>query len=68
MKDISVVILVIKDEVENLSMFSKEKFCNLTYKSLRKFFAKPFDALAAKCPPKIPHVIATIDNPTKSKT
>lgn len=52
----SVVSLVTRLEVENLSMFEKEKVCTRSYMSFLKFFAKPADAIAAYFPDKAPQL------------
>ena len=57
---ISVVILVTRDEVENLSMFPNENFCTLEKISALRLPAKPAEALAEKAPAKAPHASDTI--------
>ena len=52
----SVVIRVIKPDVENLSMFAKEYFWIFLYMASRRFLAKPVDATAAKRPAPTPMV------------
>ena len=52
----SVVILVMSDDSENLSIFSKENVPNFLYKSSLKFDAIPTEAIEAYLPPKIPNV------------
>ena len=64
---ISVVILVTKDEAENLSIFWKEKLVNFLYKSLLRLVAKPTEAIEANLPPHIPHNKETIAIANKIK-
>ena len=52
---ISVVILVTRDDVENLSIFPKENFWTLLNMSDLRFPANPAEALAAKLPARAPH-------------
>ena len=53
---ISVVILVTRDDVENLSMFPNENFWTLANISDLRFPAKPAEALAEKLPANAPQV------------
>ena len=64
----SVVILVIKDEDWNLSIFLNENSCIFLYKSLLKLAPIPKEALAANLPPRIPLVKDKIENPTRTRT
>ena len=64
---ISVVILVTKDEAENLSILVNEKLANFLYKSLLKLAANPTEAIDANLPPKIPQISETIAIPIKIK-
>ena len=48
------VMRVTSEEVENLSIFSKEKVWILANMDLRRFLANPADALAPYFPPIIP--------------
>ena len=50
----SVVILVTKDDVENLSISAKAKSCILKYISCRRFLANPQEAVAASRPARTP--------------
>ena len=61
----SVVILVTKEAIENLSILANENVCNFSYKSCLKLVAKPTEAFAAVLPPKIPHASETRDMPTR---
>ena len=51
----SVVILVTKPDVENLSMLENEKVCIFSYIASLKLQAKPVDASAAYFPAKAPN-------------
>ena len=62
----SVVNLVIKLLVENLSIFEKENSCTLKYKSCLKFFAKPADAFDANIPATTPKDNDSIAHKTSS--
>ena len=64
---ISVVILVTKDEAENLSILVNEKLANFLYKSLLKLAANQTEAIEANFPPKIPQISETIAIPIKIK-
>ena len=57
---ISVVILVTREDVENLSMFPKENFCTFEKISALKLPAKPAEALAENMPAKAPQASDTI--------
>ena len=50
----SVVSLVTRLDVENLSMLAKENVWILSNMALRRFLARPAPALAAKKPPRRP--------------
>ena len=54
----SVVSRVTREEVENLSMFSKEKVCMLSNISCRRFRAKPQEAVEQAEPARAPKVSA----------
>ena len=41
--------------MENLSIFSKEKSCDLLNKAVRRFFAKPHEAFAHVMPAIVPN-------------
>ena len=60
----SVVSLVTRPDVENLSILEKLKVWIFSYIAFLRFLAKPADARAPNCPPMIPKVRLKTAAPT----